>query len=115
VAAVVATPAQLAGGTVARMVTGLTIDEQWISDEELAAEALAADPDAQLDEDARPFEAAGDADAGFSLLPAWYMPAPGRSSRPKVAAVIVLLVVGALLLAEAFGFCLTNGRAELPF
>jgi hypothetical protein len=103
------------GGTVAAMVTGVIDDVQWISDEELAAEALAADPEAALDDDALPFGADGEGDDGFSLLPQWYMPAPGRSRRPNIAAWVVLLIVGSLLLAEAFGFCLTNGRPELPF
>ncbi len=96
------------------MVIDPIVDEQWISDEELAAEALAADPDAPLDADALPFDASGDGDEGFSLLPAWYMPAPGRSRRPHVATVVVLLIVGSLLLAAAFGLCLTYGKVEIP-
>ena len=64
--------------------------------------------------DALPFDAAPGADGAFSLLPAWYMPAPGRSPRPHVATAVVLLIVGSLLLAEAFGICLTYGRFEFP-
>jgi hypothetical protein len=81
----------------------------WISDEELAAEALAADPDLALDDDALPLDA-----ARFTLLPPWYMPAAGRSRHARVAAIVVLLIVGSLLLAEAFGVCLTYGRVEIP-
>ena len=45
-----------------------------VSDEELSAEAIAADPEPSL-EGARPFaEVIGDATAGE--LPSWYMPAP---------------------------------------
>jgi hypothetical protein len=95
------------------VVTDVVDDEVWISDEELAAEALAADPDLALDDDALPFHATGDED-GFALLPAWYMPAAGRPRHARVAAIVVLLIVGSLLLAEAFGLCLTNGRIELP-
>ena len=89
----------------------LVDDELWVSDEELAAEALAADPEVALGDDAVPF---GDDDAGFALLPAWYMPAGGRSRHTRVTAMIILLIVGSLLLAEAFGLCLTSGRIEIP-
>jgi hypothetical protein len=83
--------------------------EPWISDDELAAEALAADPDLVLDEDALALDA-----PGFALLPTWYMPAAGRSRHARIAAIVVLLIVGSLLLAEAFGVCLTYGRIEIP-
>jgi hypothetical protein len=110
---VVVTPTR---GTVGEVTTDLrdVIDEAvWITDEELAAEALAADPDLVLDGDAVPF--GGDAGAnGLALLPAWYMPAAGRPRHARVAAIVVLVIVGSLLLAEAFGLCLTNGRIELP-
>jgi hypothetical protein len=88
-------------------------DVPWITDEELAAEALAADPELWSDEDAVPFGVDG-ADSAFALLPAWYMPAPGRPPHARFAAIVVLLVVGSLLLAEAFGLCLTYGRIEIP-
>ena len=53
-----------------------------VTDEELTAEALAADPDAPLADDAMPFEC-GD-DAGGSNLPDWYMPAAGGpNERPR--------------------------------
>ena len=93
--------------------TNLVDDELWVSDDELAAEALAADPDLQLDDDALPFDAAGGED-GFALLPSWYMPAAGRPRHARVAAIVVLLIVGSLLLAETFGLCLTNGHIEIP-
>jgi hypothetical protein len=90
----------------------LVDDELWVSDEELTADALAADPDLALDDDALPFAAAGE--DSFALLPSWYMPAAGRPRHARVAAIVVLVIVGSLLLAEAFGLCLTNGRIELP-
>jgi hypothetical protein len=92
-------------------VSGVLVDhELWVSDEELTAEALAADPDIFLDDDAVPLGG----DEGFALLPAWYMPACGRARHQRVAAMVVLLIVGSLLLAEAFGLCLTNGWVEIP-
>ena len=56
-----------------------------ISDEELEAEALAADPDAPVADDAVPWATAvGGADD--DLLPDWYMPAPdGGATAPAVA------------------------------
>jgi len=94
-------------------VNGVPVDDEvWVSDEELTAEALAATEPVDLDEDAVPF---GAAEPGFALLPAWYMPASGGASRHvRVTAFIVLLIVGSLLLAEAFGLCLTSGKIELP-
>ncbi len=85
-------------------------DVVWISDDELTAEALAADPEQAIDDDAVPFGG----DGGFSLLPEWYMPPSGRPRHARIAAAIVLLIVGSLLLAEAFGLCLTSGRIEIP-
>ena len=100
-------------GTVVAVGNVIVDDEPWITDEELTAEALAADPDAVVDDDAVPFGTDGD-EGGVALLPPWYMPAAGRPRHARVAALVVLLVVGSLLLAEAFGLCLTNGRIELP-
>jgi len=89
------------------------VDGVWISDEELAAEALAADPDAALDDDALPFPLSRAVDE-FALLPDWYMPAARRSRGSRVVASVILLIVGSLLLSEAFGLCLTYGRVEIP-
>src|SRR4051794_35172355 len=55
-----------------RVVT-LGMDDHVIGDEELAALALAADPDVVVDEDAVPFGGPGPGVEGVaSLLPAWY-------------------------------------------
>lgn len=80
-----------------------------ISDAELTALALAADPDAPIDDDAIPF---GDGDpATFSLLPEWYMPAPGiRRSRGRAA--VMLGFAASLVVINIGGFCVTYGFPE---
>ncbi len=90
----------------------MTTEAIEISDEELTALALAADPDAAVDDDAVPF--AGDADdAPDGLLPAWYMPRPrqraGRSRR-----VVFAVFIGALILVNGVGLCVTYGLPEIP-
>jgi hypothetical protein len=80
-----------------------------ITDEELAALAMAADPDAPIPDDAVPFDPAGAADG--ALLPSWYMPAP--SARPGRGRRIVFAgLVCSLLVANVVGFCVTNGFPE---
>jgi hypothetical protein len=80
-----------------------------LTDDELTAEALAADPDAAIDADAIPFDTG--AGAGMALLPQWYMPAPSlRRSRGRV---LVLGIVAASLAAgNVVGFCVTFGVPE---
>lgn len=85
-----------------------------ISDDELTALALAADPDPVIDADAVPF-AAFHGEYG-DLLPDWYMPAPstaGGSRRRN--AMVVTVVIASLLLVNALGLCITYGRLEIPF
>lgn len=82
-----------------------------ISDEELTALALAADPDQPLDEDAMPI--ADYLAEAYGPLPEWYMaPVMARHSGRRRQAVI-LSVIGAFLLIEAFGLCSTYG--QFPF
>ena len=78
-----------------------------LTEDELTAQALAADPDEPLDEDARPFRMD---DAPDSVLPSWYMPpvVAGRSTPARRA--IALSIVGAAFLVNALGFCLTYGH-----
>jgi hypothetical protein len=84
-------------------------DEPEISDEELTALALAADPDTIVPDDAVPF---GDNDsASFALLPAWYMPAPGiRRSRGRAAVMFAFAI--SLVVINIGGFCVTYGIPE---
>ena len=78
-------------------------------DDELAAEALAADPDTPIADDARPFDAGSEATA--NMLPQWYMPAPaGRRGRGR--AWILVTVAASLTVGNVVGFCVTSGFPE---
>ncbi len=82
-----------------------------ITDEELTALALAAEPDQPLDPDAVPL--ADYLAQSFGPLPEWYMaPVMARHSGRRRQA-IILTVIGAFLLIEAFGLCSTYG--QFPF
>ena len=81
--------------------------ERPLSDDELTALALAADPDAPIPEDAVP--------VGVHLarrgpsLPLWYMaPAVSRGGH-RWKAPFVIAVVAAFLLIDAMGLCNTYG------
>jgi hypothetical protein len=93
------------------MSTSPVTDDVEITDEELTALALAADPDESLDADAVPFESEL-RDEG-SLLPAWYMPVPARFDRTGGRSVVALVIVGALLALNALGLCVTYGYLEI--
>jgi hypothetical protein len=83
-------------------------DPHLLTDEELAAEAVAADPEPDLC-GALPFATVtgDDTDAG---LPAWYMPAPMVGARLfGWRRGVVYTFVFALLVIEAFGLCTTFG------
>lgn len=84
-----------------------------LTDAELTALALAADPDPVIDPDAVPF---GLAEGAFDLLPAWYMPAPATAGGARRRnAVVAAVVIGSLLFVNALGLCITYGRLEIPF
>lgn len=78
-----------------------------ITDEELTALALAADPDEVVGADAVPLALYGE--GGPALLPAWYMPPvmAGRARGWRVP--VVALLVGSFLLIDGFGLCMTYG------
>ena len=88
------------------------IDELDISDEELAALALAADPDAPLDDDAVPFNSRPAADT--ALLPQWYMPVDGSRVRSDWHGVVAIGIALGLVLCNAFAICVTNGIPSIP-
>ena len=81
-------------------------DGLGITDDELTAMALAADPSLPLDEDALPI---GVYFAQLpSPLPQWYMP-PAMARQHRWWWPIVLGVVAAFLIIDAFGLCSTYG------
>jgi hypothetical protein len=81
-----------------------------ITDEELTALALAADPDSQVEADAVPIDLWG-GDGPSHPLPDWYMPVPMGTPRPLRGwrRGVVLLVVGSFVLVNAYGLCSTYG------
>ncbi|HYA68619.1 MAG TPA: hypothetical protein VED63_07795 [Acidimicrobiales bacterium] len=86
--------------------------ETDITDEELTALALAADPDRPLDPDAVPMAEYLSQEPG--LLPSWYMAAvTARAGASRWRTVIVLAVVAAFLTIEALGLCSTFGQLSL--
>ena len=82
-----------------------------LSDDELTALALAADPLAPLDDDAEPWHFG----YGFmrNPLPDWYMPLPMASRRGRGTRVVVVSVVMGLVVICAFGLCVTSGFLQL--
>jgi hypothetical protein len=81
------------------------------TDDELAAVALAADPDVTIDDDAVSlWELTGDVPAGW--LPEWYMPSPTGGARLLRGwrRQVVVLVIVAFLAITASGLCNTYGQ-----
>jgi hypothetical protein len=88
-------------------------DELMFTDEELTAQALAADPDAPIDPDAVPLHSLL---VEFpELLPSWYMPAPGGFTRTRSRRVMATVFIGALVVVNMCGLCVTSGHLEIPF
>jgi hypothetical protein len=100
------------------MTTALEPDDQLADDnlEELTRLALAADPDAPLDDDAVTIWHVLGAPVG-GLLPSWYMPAPMGSGRrrrwSRRKRIVVLLVIVAFLAIDAAGLCSTYGNITI--
>jgi hypothetical protein len=84
-------------------------DGAMISDDELSALALAADPDTVVADDAvNLWELAGH-EGG--LLPDWYMPALSSGSRvhPRWRRRVAMVIICAFLVVDAYGLCSTYG------
>lgn len=82
-----------------------------ITDEELTALALAADPERPLDSDAVPLSVyLGQIPA---LLPSWYMAPAMSSSGSRWRTGVILAIVAAFLIIEAYGLCSTYGQVVL--
>jgi len=82
-----------------------------LSDQELTALALAADPAAPLPDDAVPI---GIHLAQFGAsLPLWYMPPAMSRGGRRWKTPFVLAIVSAFLLIDALGLCNTYGILSL--
>jgi hypothetical protein len=81
------------------------------TDEELTELALAADPDAPLPRDAVPISVHLSQFA--APLPLWYMPPVVRSGGRSWKKPVVLAVISAFVLIDAFGLCNTFGLLTL--
>lgn len=84
-----------------------------IPDDELAAEALAADPDAPADPDAVPWGRPASAFEG--RLPEWYVPPVAGSQSGRGRAIVIGLFVAASTLVNAAGLCVTYGVPEIAW
>lgn len=82
-----------------------------VSDAELTALALAADPDQPLDPQAVPF---GDPELP-GLLPAWYMPVPMARATGRVQRLLVGGIIVALLAVSSAGLCVTYGYPKIAW
>ncbi len=78
-----------------------------VSDEELAALALAADPHAPLDPDAVPWY--GASSTRRALLPEWYMPVPVATGRRRGTMIVLAVIVVGFVVIDACGLCITSG------
>jgi len=88
---------------------------EWIvDDEELARQALAADPETPVSDDAVPFEGMTH-NGGFGLLPGWYMPTPATRSAPipRWQRIFAWVVIAALIAIVSAGLCSTDGYVTL--
>jgi hypothetical protein len=83
-----------------------------IGDAELERLAMAADPELEIDDDAVPF-GTGAIESG--LLPEWYMPAVQRVDRRPRRVLAVAVIVGALLVVNGAGLCVTYGLPEIAW
>jgi hypothetical protein len=82
-----------------------------ISDEELTALALAADPNGPVAADAVPFRSL-QADMA-PLLPDWYMPASSSRARRDWRSRVAISIAVGMVLINAFGICVTNGFPQI--
>ncbi|MFN2608446.1 MAG: hypothetical protein ABR511_11250 [Acidimicrobiales bacterium] len=80
-----------------------------LSDEDLAALALSADPDAAVGDDAVClWDVLEPADT--QLLPGWYMPPPVGRFPGRWQRWVTLLIIVSFLAIDAYGLCSTYGQ-----
>lgn len=83
-------------------------DDQPFSEAELTALALAADATGPIDDDAIPVAEYLGGQRG--LLPDWYMPSPMARTGARWRIPVVVAIVAAFVIIEAFGLCSTFGQ-----
>jgi hypothetical protein len=79
-----------------------------LTEAELTELALAADTDAPMSDDAVPMSVYLRQAPG--LLPSWYMPSPMARPGKSWRIPVVLVIVAAFVIIEAFGLCSTFGQ-----
>jgi hypothetical protein len=82
--------------------------ELSFTEAELTELALAADLDAPMDDDAVPLSVYLNQAPG--LLPLWYMPSPMTRHGKSWRIPVVIVIVAAFVIIEAFGLCSTFGQ-----
>ncbi len=82
-------------------------DEAVLSDEELTAMALSADPHPVIDPRVAPWRHGADAVNG--LLPDWYMPLPSGTRRGTGVKIAIGVIVASFVVINALGLCITYG------
>ena len=87
---------------------GTDFNALQITDAELTALALACDPDQPLDPEATPLDLYPD--QSFGLLPRWYMPPVTAIGLRRWRTPVVVAIIVAFLLIDAFGLCITYGQ-----
>ena len=90
----------------------IEVDDFEISDEELTALALAAEPGSPFADDAVPVRSLQA--EGVPLLPDWYMPVSASRARKDWRAVVAIAIAVGLVLINAFAICVTYGFPEIP-
>jgi hypothetical protein len=84
------------------------MEEFGFTEAELTELALSADPDVPMEDDAVPLSVYLGQSAG--LLPQWYMPSPMVRSGSRWRMPVVMVIVAAFVIIEAFGLCSTFGQ-----
>jgi hypothetical protein len=89
------------------------VEADALTDDELTALALAADPEVELGDDAVSLWELN-ASEPDDLLPAWYMPSPMTRTRLLHGwrRTVVILIVASFLLIDAYGLCSTYGWVQ---
>jgi hypothetical protein len=84
-------------------------DRDTVTDDELAALALAADPEVVVGDDAVSFWDLVDHDVG--PLPTWYMPpvTAGPRSHSRWRRRVAMVIICAFIAIDAYGLCSTYG------